>query len=108
MKRTNEEKRLLRRMAAGEFDGAVGDDFVTGSYKKVYHWKLIKDGIPFFIREGESTRFFNGKENESIPGKRVERKFETEDQKLEFLQKFGWLMNDADAKDYSAKFKPKR
>lgn len=95
MVRTAEEKHLLMRLANGEFDGAVGGCFVTGSYKKVYHWKMIVGGVPLFIREGESTRFFNGKENETIPGKRTEQRFETDIQKLEFLQRFGWLMNDA-------------
>lgn len=108
MSRTTEENRLLERMANGEFDGPVGDDFVTGSYKKVYHWKMIRNGIPVFIREGESTRFFNGKENERIPGKRTEQLFETDELKLEFLQRFGWLMHDKEAIEYSAKFKPNR
>jgi hypothetical protein len=30
----------------------------------------------------------------------------TDEQKLEFLKKFGWLMKDETAKAYSAKFKP--
>ena len=108
MRRTAEENHLLKRLANGEFDGPVGDDFVTGSYRQVYHWKSIRDGIPIFIRQGESTRFFNGKENESIPGKRTEKRFETDEQKLEFLQRFGWLMPDIEAQAYSAKFKPTR
>ena len=108
MGKTTEEKNLLRRLSRGELDGPVGDDFVTGSYKKVYHWKFIKDGIPVFVREGESTRFFNGKENERIPGKRTEQKFETDEQKLDFLQRFGWLIPDEEARAYSAKFKPSR
>lgn len=72
MVRTAEEKHLLERLADGDFDGPVGDDFVTGSYRKVYHWKSIIEGVPVLIREGESTRFFNGKENETISGKRTE------------------------------------
>ena len=108
MRRTAEEKRLLERLASGELDGPVGDDFVTGSYKKVYHWKMIKDGIPVFVRQGESTRFFNGKENEKILGKRTEQLFETDDEKLDFLQRFGWLMSDRETQAYSAKFKPQR
>ncbi len=106
MRKTTEEKRLLERMANKEFDGPVGDDFVTGSYRKVYHWKMIREGIPISIREGESTRFFNGKENEKISGKRTEQLFDTDDLKLEFLQRFGWLMNDREVREYSAKFKP--
>ena len=108
MTRTSEEKSLLQRLANRELDGPVGDDFVTGSYKKVYHWKYIKNGIPVFVREGESTRFFNGKENERVPGKRTEQRFESDDQKLDFLQRFGWLIPDEEARAYSAKFKPTR
>ena len=81
---------------------------MTGSYKKVYYWKYIKDGVPVSVREGESTRFFNGKENEKIPGKRNEQQFETDEQKLDFLQRFGWLMRDRAVQEYSAKFKPIR
>lgn len=108
MHSTTEEKHLLERLSKGDFDGPVGDDYVTGSYKKVYHWKSIRNGIPVFIREGESTRFFNGKENETIPGKRTEKRFETDEEKLEFLQRFGWLMSDKEVQEYSAKFKPNR
>lgn len=108
MNRTSEENHLLKRLENGEFNGPVGNDFVTGSYKKLYHWKIIKDGVPTFIREGESTRFFNGKENETIPGKRTEQRFETDEQKLDFLQRFGWLISDREVQEYSAKFKPTR
>ena len=108
MVRTAEEKHLLERLANGDFDGPVGDDFVTGSYRKVYHWKSIIEGVPVLIREGESTRFFNGKENETISGKRTEERFETDEQKLVFLQRFGWLIHDREAQAYSAKFKPKK
>lgn len=108
MSRTPEENRLLERMARGEFDGPVGSDFVTGTFKKVYHWKLIKDGVPVFIRQGESTRTFGGKEWETASGKRTEQRYETDEQKLEFLKRFGWLIPDKEAKDYSAKFKPTR
>ena len=106
MSMTSEENHLLERLANGEFDGTVGDDFVTGSYRKVYHWKIIKDGVPVFIREGESTRFFNGRENETLPGKRTEQRFETNEQKLDFLRRFGWLIPDKEAQEYSTRFKP--
>ena len=108
MIRTTEEKRLLARLANGDFDGRVGDDFVTGSYKKVYYYKYIKDGVPVSVREGESTRSFNGKENERSPGKKTKEVFETDEQKLEFLQRFGWLIHDREVQAYSAKFKPTR
>ena len=108
MKRTNEEKSLLAKLASGVLDGMVGDERVYHGYKNVYCGKYIKDGEPISYRQGESSRFFNGKENERIPGKREEEHFDTDEKKLGFLQKFGWLIDDEDAKAYSAKYKPKK
>ena len=107
MRKTKEEKNLLARLVSGALDGPVGNLFECGGHKKVYYGKYIKDGVPVSYREGESTRFFNGKENERIPGKRSEEVYETDDEKLYFMQKFGWLINDDDANKYSAKYKGK-
>lgn len=106
MRKTKEELNLLDRMSNGEFDGNVGDERVYKGYKKVYCGKYIKNGEPVSYREGESTRFFNGKENEKIPGKREEEHYDTDEKKLEFLQRYGWLIDDDEARAYSAKFKP--
>ena len=105
---TKEEKGLLAKLASGLLDGMVGDEKVYHGYKDVYCGKYIKDGEPVSYREGESTRFFNGKENERIPGKRTEEHYSSDDEKLSFLQRYGWLTDDEDAKKYSAKFKPKK
>lgn len=105
---TKEEKGLLAKLASGLLDGMVGDEKVYHGYKDVYCGKYIKDGEPVSYREGESTRFFNGKENERIPGKRTEEHYSSDGEKLSFLQRYGWLTNDEDAKRYSAKFKPKK
>ncbi len=106
MSKTNTEKRLLAKLASGSLDGMVGNEKLYSGYKNVYCGKYIKDGEPVSYREGESSRFFNGKGNERIPGKRTETHYETNDQKLEFLQRYGWLTSDPDVKAYSAKFKP--
>ena len=108
MRRSNEEKRLLTKLESGILDGMVGDEKVYHEYKDVYCGKYIKNGEPVSYREGESTRFFNGKENERIPGKRTEERYDTDDRKLEFLQRYGWLIDDPDARAYSAKFKLKK
>ena len=105
---TIEEKRLLEKLASGILDGMVGDEKVYHGYKDVTCWKYIKDGIPVSCREGESKKIFNGKENERIPGKRVEDRFDTDERKLLFLQRYGWLIEDVEVKNYSAKYKPKR
>lgn len=106
MSRSGEEKSLLAKLASGILDGLVGDERVYGIHKHVYCGKYIKDGEPVSYRQGESERFFNGKENERIPGKRIEEHYDTDDRKLEFLQRYGWLMNNDEVKAYSAKFKP--
>ena len=106
MKHTTEEKNLLKKLASGVLDGTVGRERVYGGYKKFYCGKYIKNGEPVSYREGESSRFFNGKENERMSGKREEFHYDTDEKKLSFLQDYGWLTNDEDVKKYSAKFKP--
>ena len=64
MKKTHEELNLLKKLASGVLDGMVGREKVYAGYKNVYCGKYIKDGEPVSYREGESSRFFNGKENE--------------------------------------------
>lgn len=101
------EKGLLKKLSSGALDGIVGDDLTTSGGSSV--WMAIKDGVPRQFKQGPSRRFFNGKENERVEGvKHVLQEWTTDEQKLTFLQKFGWLMKDQDVKDYSAKFKPKK
>ncbi len=108
MRKTKEEKNLLEKLASGVLDGMVGDEKVYRGYKNVYCGKYIKDGEPVSYREGESQRFCNGKENELTPGKREEEHYDTDEKKLGFLQRYGWLTDDEDVKAYSAKFKPQK
>lgn len=108
MRKTNEEKCLLTKLTNGDLDGMVGDERVYPGYKNIYCGKYIKDGEPVSYRQGESSRFFNGKENEIISGKREEEYYDTDEKKLEFLQKYGYLIDDEDVKAYSAKFKPNK
>jgi hypothetical protein len=104
---TEEEKRLLGRMASGELDGFVGDDLFTTGKSTI--WKAIKNGVPVMFKQGPSKRIFNGKENERVDGVlHTLQEWVTDEEKLEFLRKFGWLMKDAAVRAYSAKFKPKK
>ena len=104
---TKEEKELLKRLASGALDGFVGNDLTTSGGSTI--WKSIKNGIPTMFKQGPSKRFFNGKENERIEGVlHILEEWSSDERKLEFLQKFGWLMNDAAVREYSAKFKPKK
>ena len=104
---TKEEKNLLSKLSKGVLDGVVGNDFYTTGGSTV--WMVIKNGIPSRKKQGPSKRFFNGKENEIIEGVlHTLQEWVTDEEKLQFLQKFGWLMNDPDVLAYSAKFKPKK
>ncbi len=105
---TNEEKHLLAKLASGELDGLVGEETPCAEYKGTFHGQFIKDGEPFYYIQSEWPRFSNGKENMLIPSKRTEECFITDEEKLSFLQKYGWLMNDKDVRKYSAKFKPSK
>ena len=93
MRRSNEEKRLLTKLESGILDGMVGDEKVYHGYKDVYCGKYIKNGEPVSYR---------------IPGKRNEERYDTDDRKLEFLQRYGWLIDDPEVRAYSAKFKSKK
>ena len=102
------EKIVLEKLNKGLLNGIVGDDFVTGDYAKVTFRKIIKDGIPQILRFGEDSKFFDNKENIRVPGKESVQLLETIAEKLDFLKKYGWLINDQDVKAYSALFKPKK
>ena len=103
---TKEEKGLLDKLASGALDGLVGDDLITG---KSTVWKAIKNGVPAMFKQGPSKRVFNRKENERIDGVlHTLQEWVTDEEKLEFLKKFGWLMKDTAVRAYSAKFKPKK
>jgi len=102
---TVEERRLLEKLASGMLDGRVGDSVTTSGGSSV--WKAIKDGQPVMYKQGPDKRFFNGKENERIEGRlNILKKWTTNEEKLLFLRKYGWLMYDSEVVAYSAKYKP--
>ncbi len=105
---TSEELHLLEKLASGILDGMVGDEREYRGYRSVYCGKMIRNGIPISYRQGESTKFFDGRENIRTPGKRDEEAFDSDERKLEFLQRYGWLMDDEEVRTYSAKYKPQR
>ena len=106
MSRTAEEKKLLEKFFSGVLDGQVGRDFVTTGGSTI--WTAIKDNQIVKYKQGPSTKFFNGKENERIAGVlHTVQKWVSEDEILAFFQKYGFLIDDVDVKKYSAKFKGK-
>lgn len=103
--RTDEENTLLQKLSSGELDGLVGKLFFTSGGSTV--WTEIKDGNPVRYKKGPGGKFFDGKENIRYEGKKhTLEKWETDDEKLAFLQKYGWLIENDDVKNYSKKFKP--
>lgn len=105
MKLTTEEKKLLEKLNKGLLDGIVGDFLPTGRGSTV--WMTIKNGIPQQLKQGPNKRFFNGKENEVIEGAlHTLKTWVSDEDKIQFIRKFGWLMKDTAAQAYSAKFKP--
>ena len=104
---TNEEKSLLEKLASGALDGLVGDELTTTGGSTV--WTAIKNGLPGKFKQGPGGKFFNGKENEHFEGvMHTLQEWTTDEQKLEFLGNFGWLMKDVAVQTYSALFKPKK
>jgi hypothetical protein len=102
------EKIVLEKLNNGSLDGLVGNDFVTGDYAKITVRKIIKDGIPQILRFGADSKFFDNKENVKVPGKKSVELLKTVAEKIDFLRKYGWLINDSDVKAYSALFKPNK
>lgn len=104
---TNEEQALYDRVKSGEFDGMVGDLWENNHGSTFY--TLIKDGKIARYKQTSTGRFFNGKENESYGGKtKIVEQWNTVEEILAFLQKYGWLIADAAVNAYSAKFKGKK
>ena len=104
---TKEEQTILKMLKDGLLDGFVGDDLITSGKSTV--WKQIKNGVPQMLKQGPGSKFFDGKENTRIEGKlHILQEWVSDEEKLQFFQKFGWLMDNDVVKKYSAKFKPKK
>lgn len=100
------EKKLLQKLNSGFFDGLVGNSTSTPGGSTV--WTEIKNGVPATYKQGPDRKFFNGKENETLHGKLTKKNEWTYDEdKIFFLQKFGWLLPDEEAKEYSKAYKNK-
>ena len=101
---THEKKCLLEKLSSGGLDGMVGDLWYSG---KSTCWREIENGIPAEYRQGPGGKFFDNRENEHYAGVRhLIKKWVTDEERLEFLRKYGWLMNDEGVVAYSAKYKP--
>lgn len=107
MKFTKEENGLLQRMRKGLLDGALDGELITSGGSSV--WSEIKNGIPFRFKQGPGRKHYDGKENVYVEGVlHTVKTWLTDEEKIDFLRKYGWKMRDAAARAYSAKFKPKK
>lgn len=96
---TEMERHLLMRLDAGEFDGPL--DYYWESLHGITFTYEIVNGLPIEYKQGKSTRYFDGKENEIISkDAHIYRKYLTDDDKLEFFQRFGRDMHDDEVVDY--------
>ena len=107
MERSNEERKLLSKLHSGKLEGLIGDILTTSSGSNV--WTEIIKGIPTRYKRGPGGKFFNGKENERYEGKKqIIREWDTDDEQLDFLKKFGFLLKDKDVQAYSSKHRTKK
>ena len=97
-------KDLVKRLSDGEFDGGFSDRESNGAMTSLY----IKGGTAYRRYEGKSSRFFNGKENKRIQGKVELTEYSSDEQKEEFIQRFGFIGDlfgyDEDARAESGKY----
>lgn len=95
---------ILKALAAGEYDGERKDSEANGVSWGFY----IDNGTPVKYREGKSSKFFDGKENVRTPGKRTEERFESDEEKTTFFQKYGYLRDmfadHEEVMDYSSDY----
>lgn len=104
---TDEEYHLLDKLSSGALNGDFGEPLLDNGYGSSLQLE-IREGVPVRVKCGPGGKFFNGEENErwdSAP--RVDTKWRTDDQKLFFLKKYGFLSDDEEVKAYSTKFKGK-
>lgn len=80
-------KDLLKNLADGVYDGERTDSEMNGVSSGFY----IDEGTPVKYREGKSTKYFDGKENIRTPGKRTDERFDTDEEKTAFFQKYGFI-----------------
>ncbi len=90
MTREQLEEIILTKLQEGKLDGQVGGDFpaLAATYRR-----LIRNGVPqrVSIRTSEPEV--------------IEKKYETVQEKLEFLCSAGWMMDDPDVNLYSRLYK---
>ena len=88
----NAQRKLSKRKGDPSFEDLLNEGYLTEAI------------INYLVLLGWSPRG----EREFYTLKELEEHFDTDDLKLEFLQRYGWLIDDDEVRAYSAKFKPNR
>lgn len=104
-----QESRLLEKLASGEYNGFCPPSRCYGSVKRggaVDTGYYIADGQLFEYKD-ITRRFFDGKENERTT-ERTTRVVDSDSERLEFLRRLGYRMDDPEATDYSNDFYDER
>ena len=102
------EIKLLNKLNNGLLNGVIGRDYKSRSEKYIIYRNVIEDGTPKSIRLKTDVAFFDSVDNVFVSSVESIISFETDDEKLTFIQKYGWLMDDPDAQFYSSYIKPKK
>ncbi len=100
-----EENRVLQLLEDGELDGTVGDYRTYRRFRSVLCGRYIQDGIPVFFQEGKLPAAVSDKDEDSDELYREEVRYDTTEGKLEFLRKYGWLIDNDEVRRYSARYK---
>jgi len=108
MSLSSEEIRLLQLLEDGTLDGDVGDFRVYRRFRSVLCGRYILNGIPVFFQEGKLPKAVSSKDEDEGQVLREEVRYDTIEGKLEFLQKYGWLIENEEVRAYSARYKPKK
>ena len=94
---TEQEKKLLDKLAQGLLDGFVLPDIQWKSDGLICR-RIIVGGIPYYISFREKPDY----ENVSF---RIEQHYETDEMKRWFLKQNGYLMSDPEVIEYSCLLK---
>lgn len=98
--KTDFEKHLLERLAAGELDGPVGSPCGNNYGSTIMYW--IEGGDIKRYKQGPTQSFFNGEETEKIiPDWKNDLTYTDDDAKLNYLRRSGRHVNDPEVQEYS-------
>ena len=104
---TNKEQHIVDIITSGKYDGMIGNLWESSSGK--IYWTMLQGGKIVQFVAGATTRFFNGKENETYGnGARPNNIWETAEDIIKWVQKCGFLIPNKEVNDYYDECKKKK